>query len=209
MARGGLARLRPIHTPMIPEPADQPTGEFVMYSGTRLEVYRRLRPIHLRSHVEQERDGNGNFLWQPAPQGANPRARRIRKVDHDESDPKAWEEFIFVDDQRGRVERVFAFREDPATVAAKAKEAERKATLDRVLDKLSGMSESAIAALVGSTPDAKPSSPEPGVFHMEHKGKGRWNVIDPKGEKVNDEWLTKEAAAELVAKLSNLPPPGD
>ena len=54
----------------------------------------------------------------------------------------------------------------------------------------------------GDTPEVKEEEKKPSVFSAKHKGGGRFNVVDQDDKVMNEEFLTKVEALELIEKLA-------
>jgi len=54
----------------------------------------------------------------------------------------------------------------------------------------------------GGNTDKGPEEKVASVFSASHRGGGRWNVLDQDDKVMNEEFLTKVEALELIEKLS-------
>lgn len=222
-----------VDTRDIPPEGSVRTGEVVEFGSETRPVYRRLRPEWLRMVSEPVTDPRtGMVLFQPAPQGAEPRIMKRGRLAIKDDDPAAFYEFITVDRGNGSREILENFREDPFAAARKAREAAARRRMDEFLSRLGGMSESQFQESLdslgiqqvaepetngnGHAPEDRTLEPIPNEARPElpkvealHKGGGRWGVYEENGGPAvhGDGWLSKDEAHMLAGAMNAQGPP--
>lgn len=142
----GVKRRKTIHAPMIPGRTWTDTGETVKWGKDTKVVYKELKPLAERSELRVDKDAEGrpmsHYDGSTGRRGLPTRYRVLLwpdpndKSQPDLTDPRNWREFIHINDGNGNSSKNFHFREDPAVVARKQQEAERKAKWDKLMDSL-------------------------------------------------------------------------
>ncbi|MCK5316324.1 MAG: hypothetical protein KAJ55_00340 [Anaerolineales bacterium] len=142
-----------IRTPLLPGIGSVFTGETIHWGGEEKLIYREKVPVHLRSEVVPQLDGEGKPTWHYV-HGQPTSMRTSRKATMDEGDPKMYREYIMDDLGNGKVSKNFHFRADPETL--KRQEAKRIRE-QRKVDLMDALADSDLdpATLAQAVRDAK------------------------------------------------------
>lgn len=104
------------------------TGEYVNWGGVQKKVFVEKKEIR---ETKEIRDARGDVIYKRGPGGIvlDTTMKITETVGYEER------EFIVDDLGNGQAVKVYKFREDPATIAEREKEARRKKFMDELFEK--------------------------------------------------------------------------